>query len=447
MNKAINISFSVCILFFLLVACKNNTKNVIETDQPLVKVIKVERKIYNEELVSFGTISYKTKNDITIPVEGTLIYLGIKEGDQVKKNQILARLRNVQLELQRDQAQNAIESAQAVLTRMKPRKWEIQLGVENKLISVKNIEIRFEQKKMELTNAKENLLKKSELLAIGGITDTAFKSESLAVLSLESEIALMENELESARLGSRDSDLVANGIVPSGEPEAKKKQFIDLSLREINAEIESAEAGLRNANSSFDSIKRLIEELTVKSPVSGILGAKYYELGEFIKGNEKLFTIIDISTVVAVFSIQEQDIIYFTKGSQLLLDIQSLGQKIQTNISDISPMADPESGNFTVKAEIKNTSEKIKPGMFVKCLIPKKADEKVLSLSESAVIKKNGENFYVYSVINSIIVLKEINVRSIKNGIVWIDSGVEVNEIVVDYPSPFLKEGQNVKSN
>jgi RND family efflux transporter, MFP subunit len=435
----------VCCFSVLVFSCGRESKVEGSSNATFVKVVRPELKSYCEELASFGTISYKTKNDVSALVEGTMIRLLVKEGDAIRQGQVLAELRNVQLELQRDQAQNEIASANAALSMLKPKKWEIQLSVENKLLSLQNIDIELVQKDLELKNAREKLEKDRELLDIGGITDSTFKSEQLSVLSQESAISLLKNQRETAMLGLRDSDLLANGMTPSTNPETRKKQLIALNSLEIDAEIDSAQAKLKNAYNSLSSVSKLIEELTIRSPVSGILGAKYFESGEFVKQNEKLFTIIDISKVTAVFSIQEQDVVYFSVGSQLSLDIQALDRKIQAKITEISPMADPQSGNFTIKADIVNRAEKIKPGMFVKCLIPKKENEMILCLPASAIVKKSGEKCYAYCVVGSLVVCKEVSVRAIKDGNAWIDSGLAEKDSIVDSPSPFLKEGTNVK--
>ena len=93
----------------------------------------------------------------------------------------------------------------------------------------------------------------------------------------------------------------------------------------------------------------------------------YFENGEFIPENEKLLTLMDISEVNAVFSIQEQDIQYFHIGDSLTVELPSINKKYNTKISEISPIADSTSGNFTVKALLPNKDSSIKPGMFVKC--------------------------------------------------------------------------------
>ena len=84
------------------------------------------------------------------------------------------------------------------------------------------------------------------------------------------------------------------------------------------------------------SVELLLEQLTIKSPVSGIVGQKYYENGEYVKENEKILTLIDTSSVDAVIYIQEKDIVNFSIGTQVNIEIPSLNKNVKSTISEIS---------------------------------------------------------------------------------------------------------------
>ena len=47
--------------------------------------------------------------------------------------------------------------------------------------------------------------------------------------------------------------------------------------------------------------------------------------------------------------------------------------------------------------------------------------------------------------VNNFVVQKEINILKNKNGKLWIDNGIKDGELIVDKPSPFLKEGEKVE--
>ena len=441
--------FSLFILIYLCIlfsSCRDkNNISIDASSLPVVKTVKVENRKLNDDLNSFGTISYKTKNNVSVLVEGTLGKLYIKEGDFVRKGQTLAKLRNVQLEIQKEQAQNSLEAAKVALYQAKVNLQEQKLNIERRLISIDKSALNLEQTRLELEEAKTNLENNRQLLDVGGVTESSFRSMEISVKAKETDCIVKEKEIEISKLGLRDEDLIANGYVISSDIEEKKKQFIELNTRSAVASIETQKAQLSSAEKNLTAIEKLIDELTIKAPVNGVVGVLYFENGEYIPENEKLLTLMDISEVNAVFSIQEQDIQYFHIGDALTVELPSINKKYNTKISEISPIADSTSGNFTVKALLPNKDTLIKPGMFVKCNVPRNEKSLYLCIPETAIVKKDGDKATVFAVVNGFIVIKEIILKTQKDGYVWIDSGLRDSDVLVNKPSPFLKEGEKVE--
>jgi RND family efflux transporter MFP subunit len=411
-----------------------------------VRAQAAEARLLRNELASFGTISYKTKNDITVQVEGTIVDILVREGEWVDRGAPIARLKNVQLEIQRDQAAIALEQARTALSLSRTRLREARLGAESRFLSVERQKLNLVQKELELEEAQSSLRNRRELWEIGGLTDEAYRNMELAVLSQEAEIGMMKKDLEIASLGLREEDLLAAGITAAPDGAERKEQFIALNIRSAGAEEEAAEANLRSAEKAFDSAARLLEELTIRSTVSGILGALYFENGEFAEANEKLAAVMDISTVNGVFFVQEQDIQDIRTGAPLSIDIPSLGLAFDAGITEISPTADPQSGNFSVKTEFANVESRIRPGMFVKCRIPRGEGESLPAIPESSLLRGDtGEEGQVFCVNGGIAVLREIRIRARQEGLIWISSGIEEGDLVIDKPSPYLREGVYVE--
>jgi multidrug efflux pump subunit AcrA (membrane-fusion protein) len=299
-----------------------------------VQAKTAETMILRNELASFGTISYKAKNDITVQVEGTIAEILIREGEWVDRGAPVARLKNVQLEIQRDQAVIGLEQARTGLSLTRTRLQEARLSAESRFLSAERQKLSLAQKELELEEARLSLRNRRELWEIGGLTDEAYRNLELSALSLDAEINMMKKDLEIASLGLREEDLEAAGIAAAEDGEERKEQFIALNTRSARADTEAAEANLRNAEKSLDSVTRLMEELTIRSAV-------YFENGEFAGRNEKLATVMDISNVYGVFFVQEQDIRDIRTGAPLSIDIPALGLAFDAGITEISPVADP----------------------------------------------------------------------------------------------------------
>ena len=433
------------ILFSLLLfSCKSKKEEVFNNAVP-VKIVNVQEKILDNELSSFGTISYKLKNDITALVEGTLYSFPVKDGQYVKSGFVVARLRNLQLEIQKFQCLSSIESAKASYDLANAQYNEAVLSVESKLLSLEKSELTIKQKELELESKKKTFEKQKSLYEIGGVTDYNIEQLELELSSLETELKILKKEQEISCLGFRKEDLILNGITPAEDKKTFHNQIVDLNARTAKAQVASAKAQLDSAEQQLKSVELLLEQLTIKSPVSGIVGQKYYENGEYVKENEKILTLIDTSSVDAVIYIQEKDVVNFSIGTQVNIEIPSLNKNVKSTISEISPIADSQSGNFSVKASINNPDNLIKPGMFIKCRIQKSEPELFPCIPDTAIIQGADNAAKVICVRKNYAVIKNITVKEQKNGYVWISDGIEKNEIIVNNPSPFIKEGQLVE--
>jgi len=441
--------YSILAILFLfpsiVFSCAGCGREISEKKVSVVKAVAVINRILDNDLNSFGTITYKLKNDITAKVEGIIIELNVREGSEVQNGQQLAKLRNVQMEIQKEQYENTLSSANAALFMAQTKMEEARLGVESRLLNLEKNKLTLVQQELELEDAQNTLKGRKELHSIGGITDATLKGLELSVSAKEAEIEVRKKDIETAQLGLRDSDLINAGYRIAATNEEKIKQFIEFNTRTVLAEIRSAEANVRNAEKSLDAINKLLDELIIRSTVSGIVGALYFENGEHVSQNEKIATIMNTSSVYAVFYIQEQDIINFIKGTPLTIEIPSLNRFFKATIDEISPIADPQSGNFSIKAEIPNEGFSIKPGMFLKCVIPRTQNISYPAIPQTALLRSSGTGGTVFYIANGIAVLKQITIQAQKDGIVWVSGGLVEGEMVIDKPSPFLKEGEYVE--
>jgi len=78
-----------------------------------------------------------------------------------------------------------------------------------------------------------------------------------------------------------------------------------------------AEASLTSARTELEAINQLLNESVIRAPVTGIIGMRYLESGELIQADAKLFTIMDIARVFAVFPIEESDAALLTEGMKV----------------------------------------------------------------------------------------------------------------------------------
>lgn len=438
-------------IFFIftmfLISCNKNKQAELQNTSTFVNVVEVKNKVLDNTLNNFGSVTYKSKNDVTNLVAGTINNLKVKEGDYVKKGEILCVLRNVQMEQEKRQYESSLESARAALDIQVINLKEQKQAVESRLLSLEKSKLNIKQKELELEAQKKDFESQKQLHEIGGVTDVELEKLEISVKSSETDIEILKKEYEISSLGLRDEDLIDNDIIPSSNEKEKIEQLINLNSRAAEAQVTSAQAQVDAANQQLESVNTLLSELIIKAPVNGIVGAKNFENGEYVKENETILTLIDTSSVYVAFYVQEQDMVSFEIGAPITLEVPSINKKIDSVINEISPIADSQSGNFAVKSIVKNPDGMLKPGMFVRCSLLKGAQEEYPCVTETVLISNNDKNAKVFCIVNHLAVIKSINIKAHKDGMLWIESGITEGDFVINKPSPFLKEGQYVESN
>ncbi len=419
---------------------------LLETEQKVqVNIHKVELQEITPDLNSFGSISFRSKADVTSAVDGTISRIRVEEGDYVYKGTELAILSNIQLQIREEQTLSSIKSSEAALELSETKLLEGKLQIEARLLSIEKSELNLLQKEKEQEQLAKTLENKKELFNIGGITEEELTSMELNYSASETNLMSLKKDISIQKVGFRDSDIQAYGYDIPDTEEKRIEILKNINTRTLLAEVNVAKSRVESAMTEFHSAQALNMELSVKAPISGIIGAKYMELGERAKADTKIFTIFDSSEVDISFPVPESKGILLNAGLPVEATVDSLENRIFTaNIRQISPMVDPQSGNITVKASMQNEDEIFRPGMFTRVRIKYGETRKTILIPETCIAQKKNKTAVLFLIVNSRIFRKDVELGEEKNGMVEILVGLKKGDLVIDSPSPLLREGEQV---
>ena len=286
-------------------------------------------------ITATGTIEV-TKTDITAKVSGYLAELAIKEGDSVKRNQVVAKIDRPDLKAQllRDEAALAKAKAQLRDLEQGARSQELQdaaaavAGAESQAIKAKVDYDRY-----------------SRLFQDGAIS-----TQQLDASRSAHEVAA--NALVSAQ--SRYS------LLQSGNrPETIEAQRL---------EVDRSEAVLAGSRTQ-------IADMTVTSPLSGRVLSKNYEMGEYINAGVSIATIGDLQDCWVKVYVSTEQLGQIRLGQSVKVKIDAYPDKtFKGAIKEINQNAEytprqsitqRERANmvFAVKVKIENAEEIMKPGL------------------------------------------------------------------------------------
>jgi len=441
--KIIFLQLAVLSLF----SCGKNTSNADNEARKVRGAAAVTREM-PDEAAGFGSLSFLSKVDITAPQEAVIKKLYFREGDFVNQNALIIQLENPQINLAVERAENNYSQALSARNLANSRLLEGMFHAEAQLRALEKAgaELALAKRRWEESNRKH--LNQETLYDAGGIHTEAILVSRFGIDSEWEQIQLMERELEIRRIGCRDQDLVRAGIpVPLDETE-RQNALIVLMTSTLRAELEAAHARLEATEKELTSARIALAELTVRSPASGIVGARYLEEGERVRHQDKIISLIDTASLYAIFPVREKDALRIEKGMSASVLIDGTGETKHGFVDLVYPQADSQSLSFLVRVLLRNTASsdlnRLKPGMFSRVTVNLGPPKNAVFIPESAIFNQKNNEGNVFIINGSALIERKIILGSVHGDEREIVSGIKTGELVVSRPDSYLREGINV---
>ena len=274
------------------------------------------------------TISSKTS--------GTINKINFKEGDRVKKGDLLVEISHDLLDIQLRQSEAGVDLANAQLKLLRS-------GARRE--DIKQSEELVKQAKINMELARQDRERAEELYRQDATTKKLYDD------------AIGRYDLTVTQYNSTKENL------------AKVKTIIRPE------EIEQAQANLKKAVSMVDLLKQNIEDCKIYAPSDGFVSKKFIEEGENAVMGGSLLRLSNLETVNLVIYIPETELAKVKLGQEADITIDAFKDKnYKGKIIFISPEAEFTPKNiqtpdertklvFAIKIEIPNPQFELKPGL------------------------------------------------------------------------------------
>ncbi|MEE9431454.1 MAG: efflux RND transporter periplasmic adaptor subunit [Melioribacteraceae bacterium] len=221
-------------------------------------------------------------------------------------------------------------------------------------------------------------------------------------------------------------ELVKNAI--------RKLELFDISKTEIDKIIE---------------LKKVKKYLPLYAQHSGTVLNKYIAEGENISSNKQLLIISDLRNLWLKADIYENEIAQVKIGSTAEITFNfKPGQIFKGKVSFIYPTVDPTARTVTVRIELKNINDELKPAMFgnVKIISEQESNSELPSVPETAIIRSGRKNIVVRSIGDGKFLPIEVQLGQYSDGYYQILNGIKVNDIIVTSGQFMIDSESNLRS-
>lgn len=317
-----------------------------------VEVTEAKRTTIIERVSASGVVQPETEVKLSPDVAGEIIELNVKEGDSVKMNDLLVKIRP-------DNFISALDRARANLNQQ-------QANLAQAEASLKRSEVQF-------TRAELEYKRNEKLYQDKVISDADFEQARADFLSAQ-------NDLEAAR-----QTVIA----------------AEYTIKSSQATVDEAAENLRLTN--------------VYSPVSGIVSNLLVEQGERVVGTAQMagtemMRLADLNKMEIRVNVNENDIVRISLGDTAVIDVDSYtysGKKFTGVVTAIANSANEKATldavtEFEVRIRILNSSYAdlvtpenrypFRPGMTASVEIQTEKKENILAVPLAAVTTREGMN-------------------------------------------------------
>ena len=212
-------------------------------------------------------------------------------------------------------------------------------------------------------------------------------------------------------------------------------------------------ARLRNWDMSAQQIATLVKTgeatrtITFRSPVSGIVTEKKALQGMRFMPGDALYQVTDLSSVWVVADVAEQDIALVKTGAKASVKINAYPDKVFSGtITYVYPTMKPETRTVSVRVELANPGQLLKPAMYADVDLNVGGTVPVLTVPDSAVIDSGTRSIVLVQLAEGRFEPREVKLGARSDNYIEVKDGVRAGEQVVVAANFLIDAESNLKA-
>jgi membrane fusion protein (multidrug efflux system) len=204
---------------------------------------------------------------------------------------------------------------------------------------------------------------------------------------------------------------------------------------------DEAENNLMVAQAALALTAARLAKTEIRAPFSGIIGLRSVSIGDYVKEGQDLVNLESIDPLKVDFRLPEVYLKQVQVGQTLQVSLDALpGRVYDGKVFAINPLVDAAGRAIVIRAQVANADTALRPGMFARVRLVTKDERDALVLPEQALVPQ-GEEQYVFRVVDGKAARTKVDVGQRRDGRVEIVKGVAPGEIIVTAGQLKLRDG------
>lgn len=397
-------SLPLLVLALLLPACRQEEETVPQLEVR-VQTEPVRREDVQVDVSAPATIFPRSETRLSSSLTAPIVGLGAGQGDRVRAGQVLVRLRKDDIEAECAEAEAQVADARANLEK-------VSAGTLPTDIERARGEV--ERTQAALAEAEQIYKRRVELAAEGALP--------------QREVLVSKTQYEQARTAHRVAE----------------KSLALLESRSREQDLRMAQSRLDQAQARLDYLKTRLGYAEIRCPFAGVITEQFQYPGDMAGPDTPIFTLMDLSTVVARGQFPEEKAADVRLGQPCRFEkIDSPSQGFEGRTTVVSQAVDSVRRTVEVWCRIPNPAGALKSGLFGKTTVVTGIHPGALTVPAAAVDFDQGRSDGVVWTVSDDRTAHEnrVSVGVIRGERAEILEGLQVGETVVAAGGYGLYEG------
>ncbi len=266
----------------------------------------------------------------------------------------------------------------------------------------------------------------------GKVVSIQFKSGQ--TVKAGQPLVSLDSKVEQANLRS------AQGKMPAVSANYKRMQTLYQEKSVSRGQLDDAQADYLSLQAEIESYQATIDRRNITVPFDGVVGLRNVYLGQYMQAGDDIVRLEDISLMRIRLTIPQTELSRVYVGQPIEIYVDAEPEKpFYGSVSAIEPAVQYQSGVIQVQANIPNTENKLRAGMFAKVRMILPTQEQQVIVPETAInytlygetvyVIKNTENEKAEKVLTAVQTI--IKLGESKDGDIHILSGLNMGDKIV----------------
>ncbi len=209
----------------------------------------------------------------------------------------------------------------------------------------------------------------------------------------------------------RTASLLETGVIPRQQYDEAEARFQAAKATHSLAvqQVENLRAAMQQNQASLNLANKRLRDAQIRAPFFGHVKTRLVTVGQFLKIQTPVMELVNVNPLRVRLNVPEKMTPWVKVGRNVTITLEAFpGREFTARVTRINPVVDEKTRTFEIEGSVGNPSNELKPGSFVKAVIPSDKTDSILTIPEKASVYLFGA-YKVFVVENG--KLKEREVR------------------------------------